>query len=261
MIDPGLIRRYQTTIARIRTRTEARALQIWSIAGGVSDAELAVFLEAIAPLVDAGQQATVATVTAYMSTAVDQSLDAPDLPDLTLRTGIDAAEVYTRPVITARTALSEGRARSAALELGRQRLGHLVTTDLQLAHRSAAQRTMSDAGVVGYRRTLTSQSCALCATASTVRYRTDQLMPIHDHCDCGVAPIVGDRDPGQIINRDLLRELRSAGGSDYWTDRNLRVTEDGRVLRPDDTELTSTVEEHGEKGPWLVEAGHQFTQL
>ncbi len=49
--------------------------------------------------------------------------------------------------------------------------------------------------------------------ASTQRYNSDNLMPLHTFCDCGVAPITGDVDPGRVVNEQLLRQLKESGAA------------------------------------------------
>ena len=95
-------------------------------------------------------------------------------------------------------------------------------------------------------------------------------MPIHNHCDCGVAPIIGERDPGQVINRQLLNDLKSSGGSQSWKDRSISVDEDGvirhRRIETVDGErrevfgdpLNVAVRQHGELGPVLTDRAQHF---
>jgi hypothetical protein len=147
-----------------------------------------------------------------------------------------------------------------ALEMGSQRADQLASTDVALAQRQATLEVVgADDRIVGYRRVLTGRSCAFCATASTQRYHKRQLMPLHSRCDCGVAPIFGTADPGQVINRKLLTDLRKAAKEtgtarkDYWRNRHVTIEEDGTVRLPE-----VKVHQHGELGPVLYDAKHDF---
>jgi hypothetical protein len=261
-VTTTVVRRAQAEQARIRAATVAEAVRIWTTLGGVTEQDLERFVAAVTPVVRAGQQMTADTVAAMMSQLGGVVVGAPSIDRMTLR-GVDAAEVYARPVVTARTGLSQGKEWAVAMREAQQRLTTLVATDTQIAKREAALDIMTaDARVVGYRRVLTGASCALCATASTQRYTVERLMPIHDHCDCEVAPIIGDRDPGRVINQDLLRDLRSEGGPSYWNDRGLSVDADGTVTRTaDEAPLVVTEHVHGELGPVLADAEHAFAEL
>lgn len=262
-MSPTIVRRAQVEQARIRTATVAEALRIWSAVGGVTEQDLERFVAAVRPVVRAGQQMTVdvtAALTAQL--AGGSAIGGPSVDTLTLR-GVDPAEVYARPVVTARTGLSQGKQWAVAMREASQRLEQIVATDVQIAKREAARDIMTaDQRIVGYRRVLTGNSCALCATASTQRYRTGDLMPIHSSCDCEVVPIIGDRDPGRIINQDLLRDLQSEGGPGYWNDRGISVNADGQVIRlADESPLEVTEHVHGELGPVIADAEHSFAEL
>ena len=117
--------------------------------------------------------------------------------------------------------------------------------DLQLAQTHTAQRRMSSGhGIVGYRRVLTgSENCALCAIASTQRYHRGSLMPIHDHCDCLVAPIYGEHDPGRVINEGLMSSVRASIDEHYGQAGWERPSKPMRDIR---------VRTHGEYGPTLT---------
>lgn len=85
---------------------------------------------------------------------------------------------------------------------------------------------------------------------------------IVSNCDCTVAPIWGTKDPGSVINRELLDQLqRNTDRSDYWRGGGMvdehgnLVDKDGRRIAPDDA---VKVEEHGELGPVLVDPHHHF---
>lgn len=257
-----VIRRAQTEQARIRRATVAESLRIWRAIGGVDESDRERFVEAVTPVVRAGQQMTIDVAAAMVGQLAGTVPAAPPLDDLVLR-GVEMIEVYSRPVVVARTGLSKGKPWAVAMTEAANRLEQLVTTDVQLAKREAAREVMStDERIVGYRRVLTGNSCSLCATASTQRYRTEDLMPIHSGCDCEIAPIIGDRDPGQIINRDLLRDLRAEGGPQYWQDRGLSVDESGRVIRAADEQPLEVAEHvHGELGPVITDAEHSFATL
>lgn len=75
------------------------------------------------------------------------------------------------------------------------------------------------------------------------------------NCDCGIAPIIGTRDPGRVLNDGLLSDLK-AQGPRYWQARHFQVDEDGSLVLPD-----VAVRDHGELGPVLTGAGHEFTEI
>lgn len=127
--------------------------------------------------------------------------------------GVDAAVVYARTGPTVWTALSLGDDLGTAVGKGLQRALVTAATDLQLARTHAARHVLGRKGnVVGYRRTLGGgDNCRLCQLASTQRYRVGDLMALHNRCSCGILPIFGDRDPGQVIDPERLAALKRDG--------------------------------------------------
>jgi len=252
----ALVERYGARYDGIRLAAAAGILRLWQRLGAVDD--LDAFAVPAAGVSLAAQLEIAALVDAYLAFYLDA--ETFGLGAVTIRDGADLVDVYRRPGITARAKLAEGREFAAAMRAAQARAVSAADTDVALAHRAAAADVMAARPeVVGYRRVLTGASCKLCATATTQRYHADRLMPIHNHCDCRVAPIVGDADPGQIINRQLLDRLQERG-PDYWKSRGF-VDSNGNPVDP--TKIASVtdtaVREHGELGPMLTDAAQQFT--
>lgn len=265
MTAEQVIERYQAAYGRLRAETVARAVAAWGAYGGLTDDDAARFVSVVVPIVEGAQTATGGLVAGYLGVLSrlvvgESDVEAPAAAELTVEAlrGSPAAEVYARPIVAARTAISEGRSFVEAVAAGQDRLEQLADTDVAMAQRQATMQIVSSsARMTGYRRVLTGRSCAFCATASTQRYHRAQLAPLHTHCDCGVAPIFGDADPGQVINKRLLKDIRSAakqgGKGDYWRSRHFTVADDGTIEFP-----PIKVHEHGELGPVLYSAEHSF---
>lgn len=261
-----LIRNYHARLTSIREGTSIRVGAAWDTLGGIGDSELAAFSARAAVLVKAGQVATVRLTDGYLGAYIGSVLKRPAraqgiLPEVVtgaaVRGGVAPVEVYARPIITARTALSQGRTLTAALAAGRARATGTAETDVMLTHRATASEFLQrEPRVRGYQRVLSGRSCDLCAIASTQVYRSDELMPIHDHCDCGVDPLIGDeRGAGRIINRDRYEEMKSSGAID-------RISNQRAVARAKESgDLGSLIatETHGELGPLITVAGQRFT--
>jgi hypothetical protein len=240
MTPEQIIDRYQAAYGRLRTDTVAQAAALWSRFGGPREADLVRFVPAVVPIVAGAQVATARLVTGYVALmtriAVGGAIPAPPAPLAALR-GVLAAELYTRPVIAVRTALSHGKPFVEAMDLGRQRAEQLAGTDVLLAQRAATLHAVkADRRIVGYRRVITAGSCTLCAVASSEIYGPDEPMAIHVSCDCGVAPIYRTSDPAHARNETLrstaLGEAPAGGVAVHY---------------------------HGELGPVLTEADHHFS--
>lgn len=178
------------------------------------------------------------------------SLDLSDYTTAALRNGATDAQVYRRPFVDVYRALDAGKSLTQAIEAGQLRISSIASTDVQLARRNAGFRSISaNDKVVGYARTLTgAENCALCYVASTQRYTRGDLMPIHPGCDCGIMPIYGNQDPGQVIDEIRLESTHEAIEERFGkTDRSAVGFE------------AIQVREHGELGPMLTVADQNFT--
>lgn len=293
MAEPlALAQAHQATILRIRARAQTAVDSIWSDVAGVSDAELAAFLERVTPIVQGARLASVNMTAGYLRNFV-QTTDgiSPDVADFIaediaagLRNGAALDAVYARPIITARAALSRGTSYVDAMRQGRDRLETTIATDVQLGMRDAVYEYGRRVPQFrAFRRVLAGGTvCALCVVASTQTYYRGDLMPIHNNCDCGVVPETESYVPDDV-NRQRLRDAREFAGEKYRSYRGYDadgkreaspltqihgyVDEDGNVVfgAPEKLEDAKailpdvTVEDHGELGPTLVDESHKFT--
>jgi hypothetical protein len=256
----ALVRAFQSLDAQVRARVLPVVLQMFNGLGSWRDTDIERFTTAVVPLIVGAERQMGSLTNAYIAAMVADMLGTPPTrpaadvaTGAALRGGVDPAEVYARPIRTVWRALADGKDMDAALAAARLRLWQLTTTDLQLAKDHAARQTMTDDHrVVGYRRVLKgSRSCGLCVIATTQRYHREDLMPIHPGCDCGIAPIVGDHDPGQIINEPLLEGTHAAVQDRFGVS--------GRTARdPVDYRDLLVMHEHGEIGPILSRKGDHF---
>ncbi|MFI7009978.1 hypothetical protein [Streptomyces sp. NPDC050145] len=248
--------RYDALSTSLRSRVVQFVLDAFDSLGSYRDADAALFVERVLPTVLAAQaqmgQITDAYLAAMIADMAGTSATATGVVlDEALR-GVPPDEVYRRPFVSTWTALSDGKPFPQALAEGRTRLLSITETDMQLARTHAAQQSMQRSGAQFFRRRLNGPgNCALCTIASTQRYRVERLMPIHPGCDCKVEPLVGDRDPGPVLDEGLLKQAHAAvaktvGKSDAG----------GRA--PDYREVIIT-REHGEYGPLLAVRRHEYT--
>jgi hypothetical protein len=256
----ALVVAYDAADVRIRQMVTAAVLQAFNGLGSWRDADIARFVDTVLPIVAGAQRQMGSLTEAYLSAAIADMLGeavrpagGTPLTGAALRGGTKPAEVYARPIRTVWQALADGKDLQEALAAARLRLWQITTTDLQLAKTHAARQVLAgDHRVVGYRRVLKgSQSCGLCLVASTQRYHRAQLLPIHPGCDCGVAPIVGDHDPGQVLNSGLLEQAHAAIADRFGVS-------DASARNPDYRDFLVT-HEHGEIGPVLARKGDAFT--
>lgn len=233
--SPELVTRHSTAMARLRSAAAAAVVARWDRLGSWDRADVDRFLGQVGPLVTSAQANALRLLAAYLSAAAGNrptTIDPRPYTGPAVRSAATALDVWERPFVTTWAALRDGASFTDALAAGRERASTLAQTDVQLAMRNATRDALAaDDRVAGYRRVLTGSSCAFCAAASTQRYRSEQLMPLHSRCDCTVAPIYGDSDPGRVINRRLLDDLR-AQGPEFWKARHFTVDADGGLEIP-----------------------------
>lgn len=267
-VDPAvlnLVAGYGDRASALRQRVVRFVERAWGSLDAWRAEDIDRFVRAVVPVVTGGQQQVAALTDAYLA-AVEQAMTGlPVRPvgvptvlvsDETIR-GVAADEVYRRAGVTVWSGLSRGDSLDVAVSAGLRRAVSMAATDMQLAKTHASRHVLSRRGnVAGYRRVLTgSKSCGLCVVASTQRYHKADLLPCHPGCDCAVAPIIGDLDPGQVLDPEGLEGVHQAiadrfggaaadarGGSGIPNYRDVLV-----------------VHEHGEIGPVLAVRGQRFT--
>lgn len=230
---------YQTRVTQIRDYTVRTLEGVWGGLGSWRDADVARFARIAVPKVEAAQIATARATAAYLGGAVARA-------EVLSARKVNRTVEYLRPADVLWTALSTGAGIADAVQAGTVRLNSLVTTDLQLAKTVQSRASLTQGGYQKYRRVLSGlENCPICVLASGNLYSTADLMPIHDHCDCSVAPAERVEpvrfDPLSLAGRVTLAEPRGDLASDY-------------------ADLLA-VGENSELGPQLVWADQQFTAL
>lgn len=174
-------------------------------------------------LVQSGQQAMAGLVDAYMAQSLElqpQGLDTGAYTVSALRSQ-NPAEVYAQPYAAMTVALQRGEQQDAAIRSGQAKVMKLSATDLQLAQTHAAQDWMqAEPTVTGWRRVADAGACDLCQLAATRVYHTGDLMPIHEHCRCGVEPVVElkpDLSPIDAVVRVAHGDIGPRLLADNWT--------------------------------------------
>lgn len=205
-------------------------------------------------LVESGQRNETALTDAYLQRIIAETIGtevgSTALVDpAILRQGTTHVGAYTRLANQYRWQISLGIAASAAASAAVNRARTMAKTDLRMAARAQAQKTLSNKGVKLYRRVIRPELspkgvCGICLAASDRIYFVGDLLPIHNGCKCAVMPIINGKDPGRFLTRgDLDRLYADAGDStERWALFNQRY------------EIT----EHGEIGPMLVDPKHHF---
>ena len=260
-VEDEVARQFTALFATLRASIVQQLYALWFGMDNYRDSDLDDWLELSLPIVQAGQETAVTATSTYVQMQLDlagaeSQLIIPPYELVTgsaIRNGVPPEEVYARPFVDVWTALSRGKDIAEAIEAGAERLRQLVETDIQLSHTHTARSIFSNtAGIKGFRRVPTgAYTCALCMIASTQRYRSFDLMPIHPGCDCRVAPIVSEDTIPRVVDKETLERIHEA------IQRQFGIS--ARDAREIDYRKILLVENHGEYGPTLTVAGHKFT--
>lgn len=269
-MDSQQLRELQTWVEQFSNASEALRRQLiaiivamyagknlYSTAAVAATAQEAAAASNSNTTIAAGLAAEYATTTTALMAG--ESLPTPRLVLAPIRNGADMTKVYARPAKLFRRLKSEGVPTQEAFTRAMQLASSITDMNVTLAQREAYQQTFSKlaqrAGVTGYRRVIHPElaktgTCGLCIAASDQVYHVADLMPIHNNCNCTVAPIIGSQDPGSGLNQlglaasheQALKTLYAmAGGSTHGHDLK-------RVV----------VNQHGEYGPVLGIQGQRF---
>lgn len=256
LAPPEFTAAYQRLLAHLRALAANRVGRAWDALDRYDEADVAAFTSAAVPQVLAAQRGAVAATDGFLATVMRRApigLVAADLVGAAVRNGTLPEKVYERPFVNVWRALKDGADIRTAIASGRARAVSAAAMDVALSTRAAARDIgEQDERITGWERVPDDDACDFCLLASTQRYSTGDLMPLHNFCGCTVDPLVGRRG-GQVVNRDLLGELKEKGVTVYDGGES-RVF--GNV---NGTDVAAAVREHGELGPVLVDGDDHFT--
>lgn len=220
---------------RIRQRIASVVAEAWRRLGRWDEEDVDRWLAIVVPLVLASQRASATLTNAFLARAVGRApLALPPglVAGAAIRNGTPPEIVYRRPFVTYWGALKDGHSWEDALQMGQDRATSAAETDVQLAMRATLREVGErDDLILGYRRVPDGDACEFCRLIAGQRYTVRDLMPVHNHCGCGV-------------------DVITAANRDEFTGR-----------RENDLELPPEVaiHEHGELGPVITDAHDHFT--
>ena len=244
----------------IRASLVQQLFSTWFSLDSYREVDIDQWLEFSLPLVEASQETAALATKTYMDLQL-QLLGIDELSEIdfalvtgeAIRNGVPPSIVYSRPFKELWDSLSRGTPFDIAVENAANRLRQLAETDIQLVHTHTSREILSRHKTVkAFRRVPTGTfTCALCLVASTQRYKSFDLMPIHPGCDCRVAPVIDTQVTEQIIDKEFLEEIHKA------IERQFGLS--ARDARAIDYRKITLTRDHGEYGPTLTVSGHRFT--
>lgn len=189
------------------------------------------FLTAVLPITAAANQQAVSLTEAFLAQSLNRQPLGLNPSEIVagIRNGTTPEQVYERSFVAVWSALKRGTPWEQAVKLGMDRATSAAATDVQLSftHTLRAVGTLDDR-IGSFERVPDAGACDFCRAAAQQRYHTGDLMPLHNHCGCGVEPI--SEPAGRAPTR-----FTGPGGVDV------------------------AVHDHGELGPVLTDANDHFT--
>lgn len=210
---------------------------IWRELPGYDEDDVDRFLARAVPFVLAAQRQSITLTEAFLARELGRraiGLDPASIIGPGIRNGTPPEQVYRRPFVTVWTALGASRAWQDAVNEGLARAVSTAQTDVQLAMRQTLRDVaQADDRILGYARVPDGNACDFCRLVAGQRYTTEDLMPIHNHCGCGVDVITAFNRSDFTGKRDNDLDLPNA--------------------------VPVEIAQHGELGPVLVNGDHTFT--
>lgn len=243
---------YAALTATLRDELLAFVSAAWEVVS-LDDDGLEEFVGTVVPVVQASQLQMAAATSVYFSEATGGTAAAVSDGVITTLRGVSPEVVYSRPIATARTALSRGKSVSQALASGGRRAENIASTDLQMAKVHQAHESLQASEATLFRRVPTGrENCAMCMIAATQPYKKKDLMPIHPGCDCDVDIIPAGMDLNDMFDADAILEATHARVEEFagLADRGGRAVDYRKLI---------VTHEHGEVGPVIAWKGQKFT--
>lgn len=230
--------------AQVRARAALAMAVAWRSLPSYDDTDVPAFLARAVPVTLASQRASVRLTMAFLARAGGTPGGARVSAGRVLsgvRNGVAPAVVYRRPFVTVWTALKDGAAYEDAVASGLDRATSAAQTDVQLAMRQTLVEVgAADTRILGYRRVPDPDACGFCRLIAGQRYLTEQLLPVHSRCGCGV----------EVITATNRGDFTGRRANDLAIPAT--VGADGTI---------AAVAEHGELGPLVVDGRDNFTAL
>lgn len=197
--DVAATRRRQRGLAKLAGSTGSALTTAWFRMPSHREADQATWIRAARPVVQAGQRNAVTQQAKYLAVRLGED------PDVDMAAALAAAEIdLVEPFLAFGRELGQGSRLRAALVAGGLRAQAIGESAVYWAAR-AANTTIDEARIVGWTRTLTGNACAWCIQVAGQTYKTAESASFgHAGCDCGVDPIIGDSNPGRLINDALI---------------------------------------------------------
>lgn len=214
---------HKAQIARIKAQANTAFKIVWDNLEGYNKENLPQLVASAVPISQAAQRQTVDITNALVARRLKRqplTLDHRQFTGQRVRGGVTPEEVYSRPLKRHWHMLKQGATWEEAQASGLAVASASLASDVMLSMRATvAGLQLREPGAWGYQRVPGGNACDFCILASTQRYYTGELEPLHVGCGCGIDVITATDDPGQVINSDRLDAIKQ-GNSELAIKQN-----------------------------------------
>lgn len=228
----ALTRQHRRAQATIATVTSRRLTALWPLLDPDDlDATSPGWVTASTDVIRGGYALSARAASAYYTAFRAVELALPPDPILPPATTLNVAAVRTSLIVTGPVSVKSGTGRGEPLE---RTVANALVRVLGAGQRhtlAGGRDTIqggiaTDPAVIGYARVLGGEGCAFCvmlasrgatyisggSAASSFQATGDDVTgyEVHDHCQCSVEPIMGDRYQLPLSTYDAMEKYREA---------------------------------------------------
>ncbi len=246
----------ELTAAHIEAQTRLQQIvaerlgAVWQNLPSYDEPTVQPWLAVAVPFVLGAARQSALLTAAFLAQSIDRPVVDVDLQRVVegIRGDVKPQEVYRRPFVTVWSELKAGTDYEDAVTKALHRVESAAATDVQLAMTHALRDIGErESTILGYRRVPDPDACPLCKLAAGRRYLTGVLMEIHPRCRCSVS-VVTEENRGDFFGKKG-NDLAVTPGSEV-----IRIIPHGESRDAPSVGVVT----HGELGPLLVNADHNF---
>lgn len=225
---------YQQQLKMTRNAVGDAVGRQWQRLGTYNEADVPRFVDAVSPIIAAGQSRAVALTSAYVARHTGSPIAGLSLDSLPpIRNGVPPNVVYRRPFVGVWSALADDNYDGdyeAATDIGQEMAKSSSLMDVALTVMAAyVGFSALGTGITAWRRVADPGCCAYCQNIDGAYTGPNEPQPLHNRCGCTADPVTHE------------------------------VPSDATYLNAGSTHDDTAIQEHGELGPVIADKSDHFT--
>ena len=177
---------------QIRRSVVRAMVRTWRRLPGYDRQDVPGWLDQALPIVESGQRSSAALTNAYLARMMDRrpyGMNFDELIGSAVRAGEPMEDVYARPFVTTWTSLKGGSSFEQATAAGLARAASMAAMDVQMTMRAtSAAVSRVDPDIEGFVRVADAGACDLCASYDGASVPNPNNFALHPSCGCQMEP-------------------------------------------------------------------------